>query len=87
MPIYEYRAAFTTNCDLCKNKFEVKQGMDEDPLVECPRCGAEVYRLISRSFISIVSPLSQKETFETYTAEEADSLRLEEGFAEDQIWD
>jgi hypothetical protein len=31
--------------------------------------------------------LSQKETFATHTEEEADELGLEEGFAEDQIWD
>ena len=33
------------------------------------------------------SPLNLEETFDTYTEEEADELGLEEGFAEDQIWD
>ena len=31
--------------------------------------------------------LNLEETFDTHTEEEADELGLEEGFAEDQIWD
>lgn len=41
MPIYEYR------CDSCADKFEIKQGMKDDPLTACPRCGKPVQRLIS----------------------------------------
>ena len=87
MPIYEYKAVGHTHCELCKDKFEVRQGINEELLKRCPKCGSEVKRLISRPFISLKEPLSEDETFDTHTAEEADELGLEEGFAEDQIWD
>jgi len=41
VPIYEYQ------CEACREKFEVKQGMKDDPLTTCPRCGKHVQRLIS----------------------------------------
>ena len=87
MPIYEYKAAGNTHCEFCKNRFEVRQGINDEPLKKCPKCGAEIRRLFSRPLISIIDPLSQKETFAAHTEEEADDLRLGGGFAEDQIWD
>jgi len=87
MPIYEYKAVGHTHCELCKDKFEVRQGINDEPLKKCPKCGSEVRRLISRSFLCLKDSLSQKETFGTHTEEEADKLRLEEGFAPDEIWD
>ncbi len=41
MPIYEYL------CQSCAYRFEVKQGMKDDPIKSCSRCGQEVARLIS----------------------------------------
>ena len=41
MPIYEYL------CQSCAYRFEVKQGMKDDPIKSCSRCGQEVTRLIS----------------------------------------
>ena len=41
MPIYEYQ------CENCADRFEIKQGMKDDPLTACPRCGKRVQRLIS----------------------------------------
>jgi putative FmdB family regulatory protein len=41
VPIYEYQ------CESCTDKFEVKQGMKDDALTACPRCGKRVQRLIS----------------------------------------
>ena len=87
MPIYEYKAIGDTHCELCKDRFEVRQGMNDEPLKRCPKCGSEVRRLISRSFLCLKDSLSQKETFGTHTEEEADGMGLEEGFAEDEIWD
>lgn len=87
MPIYEYKASGKAHCELCKNRFEVRQGMDDEPLKRCPKCGAEVKRLVSRPFISVKEPLPLKETFNTYTEEEADKMGLEGGFAQDQIWE
>jgi putative FmdB family regulatory protein len=87
MPIYEYKAAYDACCQFCKGKFEVRQGMNDEPLTRCPRCGSAVKRLFSRPFISLKETLFEDETFDTYTEEEADGLGLEGGFAEDQIWD
>ncbi|MEW6298882.1 MAG: zinc ribbon domain-containing protein [Thermodesulfobacteriota bacterium] len=42
MPIYEY------TCQRCGD-FEVMQRISEDPLKQCPTCGAKVTKLISRS--------------------------------------
>jgi putative FmdB family regulatory protein len=41
VPIYEYQ------CEACAERFEIKQGMKDDPLTACPRCGKRVQRLIS----------------------------------------
>ena len=87
MPIYEYKAAGNAHCKLCKVRFEVRQGINDEPLSRCPECGAEVRKLFSRPFLSLRESLSQKETFDRYTEEEADELGLEEGFAEDEVWE
>jgi putative FmdB family regulatory protein len=42
MPLYEYA------CKQC-GSFEVMQRISEDPLTQCPTCGAKVTKLISRS--------------------------------------
>ncbi|MBL7085344.1 MAG: zinc ribbon domain-containing protein [Candidatus Omnitrophica bacterium] len=41
MPTYEYQ------CKKCAHKFEASQKITEEPLKECPVCGAPVQRLIS----------------------------------------
>ncbi len=41
MPIYEYQ------CTGCAYRFEVKQGIKDDPIRECARCGKPVTKLIS----------------------------------------
>jgi putative FmdB family regulatory protein len=41
MPTYEYE------CKQCKVRFQRRQPITEAPLVECPECGGEIYRLIS----------------------------------------
>ena len=87
MPIYEYKATGKAHCKLCKDKFEVRQGMNDEPLKSCPKCGAEVKKLFSRPFLILKQSLSQGETFDTYPEEEADELGLEEGFGEDEVWE
>ena len=85
MPIYEYKAIGNAHCELCKDRFEVRQELADEPLKRCPKCGAEVRRLPSRPFICLKESLSQKETFATHTEGETDELGLDEGFAPDQI--
>lgn len=41
MPTYEYE------CDACGLSFERLQRISDDPIRECPECGASVRRLIS----------------------------------------
>ena len=41
MPIYEYL------CQNCAYRFEVKQGIKDDPIKTCSRCGQAVTKLIS----------------------------------------
>jgi len=42
MPTYDYE------CLKCNNIFEVSQKMSDKPLEKCPKCGADVRRLIGR---------------------------------------
>ena len=42
MPTYEYE------CSECGYRFEELQSFSEEPLSECPKCGARVQRLISQ---------------------------------------
>jgi putative FmdB family regulatory protein len=41
MPLYEYECART------KDRFEVIQRFSDDPLTECPDCGAAVKKILS----------------------------------------
>ena len=41
MPTYEYR------CTTCSHEFEKIQRMSEDPVAECPECGAKSERKLS----------------------------------------
>ena len=86
MPIYEYKAVDGAHCRLCIGKFEVRQGINNEPLTTCPECGAAVRRLFSRPFLLRKEPLSAEETFDGYAGEEADDLGLEDDLGEDEIW-
>jgi len=44
MPIYLYRAV-NEGCEHCRDGFEVLQGLGEEPIVRCPRCGRPVRRV------------------------------------------
>lgn len=41
MPTYEYR------CPVCQHDFEKFQRMSDDPVAECPECGAAAERRLS----------------------------------------
>ena len=44
MPTYEYI------CNSCEHTWEEDQGIKEDPITKCPKCGEEkAQRLISKS--------------------------------------
>lgn len=53
MPTYEYQAEDSTaGCEHCRDRFEVRQSMRDEPLTRCPQCGGRVTRLISRCGVS-----------------------------------
>ena len=86
MPIYEYKSKNGANCKLCKNKFEVRQGINDEPLKRCPQCGAEIRRVFSRPFLSPKESFSREGPL-NYLEDEADELGLEEDLAEDEVWE
>jgi len=86
MPIYEYKSKNGAHCRLCKGRFEVRQGINDEPLKRCPECGAEIMRLFSRSFLGRKESFSHEGPF-NYMEDEADELGLEEDLAEDEVWE
>ena len=53
MPTYEYRAKDQgAACDHCRERFEVRQAMSDEPLAACPRCGHAIERIISLCAVS-----------------------------------
>ena len=50
MAVYEYEH-LGDGCEIGK-LFEVEHPIKDDAMTHCPRCGAEIRRLISRTFIS-----------------------------------
>ena len=53
MATYEYRARDAeTACDVCRERFEVRQAMSEEPLTVCPECSGPVERVVSLCAIS-----------------------------------
>ena len=40
VPLYDYQ------CDHCGHRFEVRQGIKEDPLTVCPQCEGSIRRVI-----------------------------------------
>lgn len=48
MPIYEYEPVTPhKTCKKCTGRFEIIQGIDEEPLTNCPWCGERVKKVIS----------------------------------------
>jgi putative FmdB family regulatory protein len=53
MPTYEYQAKdHTQACQQCRERFEVRQSMSDEPLKACPSCGKPIERVISLCTVS-----------------------------------
>jgi len=52
MPIYEYAAA-EKGCAYCEAHFDLLQKLRDDPLTQCPQCGAAVVRIISAPSVAV----------------------------------
>jgi putative FmdB family regulatory protein len=86
MPIYEYKSRNGVHCKLCKNKFEVRQRIKDEPLTRCPECGAEITRLFSRPFLGRKDSLGHEGPL-NYMEDDVNEAGLEEDLAEDQVWE
>jgi putative FmdB family regulatory protein len=53
LPIYEYRPTIK-GCAYCRRGFDALQKIKDAPLTACPKCGAEVRRVVS-GFAACVS--------------------------------
>jgi len=47
MPIYEYRPVSKSNCDYCRDGFEILRKISDPTLGTCPQCGVAVERVLS----------------------------------------
>lgn len=47
MPIYEYAPSNDQHCSHCAEGFDCLQKLRDDPLTQCPECGAPVARRLS----------------------------------------
>jgi putative FmdB family regulatory protein len=86
MPIYEYKSKNGAHCKLCKNKFETRHGINDEPLTKCPECGAEIRRVFSRPFLVRRESFSHEGPL-NYLEDEDEELGLEEDLAEDEVWE
>lgn len=70
MPIYEYECQDpTVGCQECRGAFEWLQSIWEEPLRECPRCGAPVRRRISPFKVSIPGTATGRDPVEREIAD------------------
>lgn len=47
MPIYCYQHTEKSGCDLCRQGFELRQKIADEPLQQCPECGVPVKKIIT----------------------------------------
>jgi len=60
MPIYEYEPIDQElACENCRGRFEIIQGIDEEPLSNCPHCGQMVKKVISWCRAAVIEPLEE----------------------------
>jgi putative FmdB family regulatory protein len=53
MATYEYRSLEPDKaCEHCRDRFEFRQSMSDEPLKSCPKCGGPVERVISLCSVS-----------------------------------
>lgn len=86
MPIYEYKAVNGVCCRLCRGRFEVRQGINDEPVQTCPDCGAAVTKLYSLPFLPRGESLNDEEAFGRYEGDEFDELGLEDDLAGGEGW-
>ena len=61
MPTYEYRAKDeSAACERCRERFEVRQSMTDEPLAVCPACGQPIERVISLCSVSAAQSTKSK---------------------------
>jgi putative FmdB family regulatory protein len=70
MPIYEYQSTDESKgCRKCRNKFEVFQGISEEPLSVCPDCGTDIIKVISWCRALVIEPSDYQAGVESKVSE------------------
>lgn len=65
MPIYEYESLVSDKgCEKCAERFEIIQGIREEPLSHCPHCGQKVRKVMSRCRVAIEEPSTEQVSVE-----------------------
>ena len=81
MPIYEYE------CQPCQVVYEVRQGLHDLPLTDCPRCREPVTRLVSAPNLNLAnfsSPTAARYAKMSKREELARELELQKEYK--RIW-
>lgn len=63
MPIYEYELK-EGECQMCPGRFEVLQGISEEPIGHCPGCGLPCIRVVSRASFKVRKGMSAEKAAE-----------------------
>jgi putative FmdB family regulatory protein len=56
MPTYEYKATKESNCDFCRNGFEIIRKINDPELHSCPECGSKLTQILSAPNITGSGP-------------------------------
>ena len=72
MPIYEYE------CEPCRVIYEVRQGLRDPPVTDCPRCRGAVTRLISAPNLNLANFSSPTEARYARMSEQEEVARERE---------
>jgi putative FmdB family regulatory protein len=56
MPIFEYKPSGKNECEFCSNGFEMLRKTSDEPLAACPKCGAEIVKILSAPSLAKSAP-------------------------------
>jgi putative FmdB family regulatory protein len=68
MPLYEYK------CTGCEHRLVELQGINDEPLKECPQCNGELKRMISLGSMVEVEYGNQNEYYEKVVKKDAKEI-------------
>jgi len=66
MPIYEYRATAASDCNFCRDGFEMMRKINDAELDKCPVCGISVTQIISAPNLAKSGPALDTQNIEKH---------------------